>query len=185
LTKVAIISGSSSVHSRLNGIENEVISFLKENDFSIEQVRVIDLPPEDLIHAKYDSEEIKKTNKKIEEADAIVVLTPVFKAAYSGVLKAYLDLLPQKAFVHKPILPIVIGGSPGHLLVIDYALKPVFNALGATITLKGVYVIDSMIERLPKNQFRVDVDAKERLHEELSILVNLLRNGNHFASSLN
>jgi FMN reductase len=47
-------------------------------------------------------------------------------------LKTYLDLLPQKALVGKRIVPIAIGGSLGHLLAIENALKPVLSVLGAT-----------------------------------------------------
>jgi NAD(P)H-dependent FMN reductase len=37
----------------------------------------------------------------------------VYKAAYSGLLKTLLDLLPQCALAGKVVLPVVTGGKPG------------------------------------------------------------------------
>ncbi len=63
---------------------------------------------------------------------AVVVATPIYKAAYTGGLKALFDILPQSALRGKTVLPLATGGSPAHLLAIDYALKPVLSALGAS-----------------------------------------------------
>ncbi|MDQ0896682.1 NAD(P)H-dependent oxidoreductase [Paenibacillus sp. V4I7] len=62
------------------------------------------------------------------------------EASYTGVLKAFLDLLPQKGLECKVVLPLAVGGTISHLLAIDYALKPVLSALGARNILQGVYV---------------------------------------------
>ncbi len=171
MAQIAVISGGVSDNSRLNGIENEVISFLNLEGISYSQVKVIDLPADDLIRANFASEKINEAHKKIEEAEAVIVLTPVYKASYSGVLKTYLDLLPQKALEGKPVLPLVIGGSQGHLLVIDFALKPLFAALGATNIQKGVYALDSKVQRLDGGVFKVDPDIQQRLQAELNLLI--------------
>ncbi|UQD52198.1 FMN reductase (NADPH) [Bacillus methanolicus] len=170
MAKVVIISGATSENSRLNGIELEVEAFLTRQRIEYEQIKVRDLPPEDLIYGKFDSPEIVKANKKVESADAVIVLTPVYKASFTGVLKTYLDLLPQKGFANKIILPLVIGGTYGHLLVIDYALKPVLSALGATTILSGVYTLDSQVERIGDHQFQLDTEIHERLQKALTEL---------------
>ncbi|MCA1027386.1 MULTISPECIES: NADPH-dependent FMN reductase [Cytobacillus] len=174
MTNVVIISGSTSNNSRLNGLEQEAIAFLNKKDVSYEQITVRELPAEDLIHAKFDSPAIIAANEKVEKSDAVIILTPVFKASYTGVLKAYLDLLPQKGFVDKSVLPLVIGGSFGHLLMIDYALKPVISSLGAETVLQGVYVLDKEIERTEDHRFFVENHVKERLDKELNRLHSLL-----------
>ena len=40
---------------------------------------------------------------------AVVIATPVYKAAYSGILKAFLDLLPQDGLDGKLVLPTPAG----------------------------------------------------------------------------
>jgi SsuE family FMN reductase len=78
-----------------------------------------------------------RVEKQIEAAAALIVSTPIYKAAYTGALKALLDILPPAALDGKVVLPIATGGSFAHLLAIEYALKPVLSALGATDLLQG------------------------------------------------
>lgn len=56
-----------------------------------------------------------------------------------------LDLLPERALEHKVVLPLATGGSIGHMLAVDYALKPVLAALKAQEVLQGVFADDSQI----------------------------------------
>lgn len=79
------------------------------------------------------------------QADGIVIGTPIYKAAYSGLLKLLLDLLPQDAFAGKTVLPIATGGSLAHVLAVDYALRPVLSSMGAVHVVPGWFVLDSDI----------------------------------------
>lgn len=66
------------------------------------------------------------------------------KAAYTGLLKAFLDLLPQYALGGKTVLPLVTGGTPAHVLAVDYALRPVLASMGAQVG-QGYFVLDQLI----------------------------------------
>nr|MBD3885136.1 NADPH-dependent FMN reductase [Phormidium tenue FACHB-886] len=110
----------------------------------------------------------------IEQADALIISTPVYKAAYTGVLKAFLDLLPQNALREKTILPIATGGTIAHLLAIDYALKPVLNNLGARHILGGVYIVDTQIQRQEDGGIQLDEEIEQRLRAALGQLVAAL-----------
>jgi FMN reductase len=132
---------------------------------------VRDLPPTDLIHARLDSEAVAAANLLLDQAEGVIIATPVYKAAYSGVLKTFLDLLPQDALQGKTILPIATGGSSAHLLALDYALKPVLCALGATHILRGVYVTDSQIQIEHGGLIRLDDAVELRLQASLNELI--------------
>ncbi|MCG6197676.1 NAD(P)H-dependent oxidoreductase, partial [Anoxybacillus sp. LAT_38] len=90
---------------------------------------------------RFDSPAILEANRIIAKSDAVVVATPIYKASYTGVLKSFLDLIPQKGLEKKIVLPLAIGGTIAHLLAIDYALKPVLSALGANHIFTGVYAL--------------------------------------------
>ncbi|MGK4624046.1 NAD(P)H-dependent oxidoreductase, partial [Raoultella ornithinolytica] len=60
-------------------------------------------------------------------------------------LKTLLDLLPERALDGKVVLPLATGGTVAHLLAVDYALKPVLNALKAQEILHGVFADDSQV----------------------------------------
>lgn len=69
--------------------------------------------------------------------------------------------------VDKRIVPIAIGGSLGHLLAIEYALKPVLSVLSATEIFNTVYFLDRQIERLEADGYRINEEAEQRLNVEL------------------
>ncbi len=75
----------------------------------------------------------------------MVIGTPVYKAAYSGLLKTLLDVLPQYALTDKAVLPLATGGSTAHVLAVDYALRPVLSSMGAGHITQGWFVLDRHI----------------------------------------
>ncbi|OMD93561.1 NADPH-dependent FMN reductase [Paenibacillus odorifer] len=171
MSKAVIINGGNTRKSRLTAIHQQVERFLTQEGICHHSIYVHELPADDLLTANFASEAILRANALVEEADIVAVLTPIYKASYTGILKTYLDLLPQKALVGKRIVPIAIGGSLGHLLAIEYALKPVLSVLGATEILNTVYFLDRQIERLEADGYRIDEEAEQRLTVELLKLV--------------
>ncbi|WP_160035082.1 NADPH-dependent FMN reductase [Paenibacillus sp. An7] len=147
MAKIAVINGSPSLTSRLNAVIEYAERELREAGFEVERINVAELPAEDLILTKFESEHIVKANGIVAEADAVIVASPVYKASYTGVLKTFLDLVPERGLAGKTILPLFIGGSLAHLLTIDYALKPVLSVLGARHILAGIYTVDAQVAR--------------------------------------
>src|SRR5699024_4404735 len=98
-----------------------------------------------LIGCNFNSPIIKEATEKIKCADGVIVGSPVYKSAYSGVLKTLIDLLPQDIFERKPVLPVMTGGTKAHLLALEYTLKPLISSLKGH-TLKGIYLVESEID---------------------------------------
>jgi FMN reductase len=165
MPNVTIISGSPSETSRLQGVLGRTSHILKEQGLEVNWVNVRELPPEDLVYTKFDSPSMKEANRKVEQADAVIVATPIYKASYTGVLKAFLDLIPQKGLEGKTILPIAIGGTVAHLLAIDYALKPVLSALGARNQWNGIYALDTQVKRNESNEFELAEELSTRIEQ--------------------
>lgn len=167
MTKIVIINGTNSGKSRVNAVQH----YINQKVTDVSSIEVYKLPAHALVAADYTNEEIIAANEKVEKADVIIVLTPVYKAAYSGILKTYLDLIPQKGLQGKVVLPIAVGGSVHHLLAIEYALKPILSALGATNILQGIYIIDKDIERIQSN-FLLQENVRARIDEQLKLILN-------------
>ncbi|AKO94452.1 FMN reductase (NADPH) [Priestia filamentosa] len=172
MTNAVIIYGGNSKKSRLKGLFDKAEQYFKKENVLTETVFVSELPAEDLISANFHSQEIIKANEKVANAHIVVVLTPVYKAAYTGILKTYLDLLPQKGLQGKTVVPLVLGGSFGHLLSIDYAIKPVLSALGATNILSGAYVIDIQVEKVNSEHYAIEDEISERIDKLLALSIN-------------
>src|SRR5262245_61197686 len=136
---VLLIAGSPSERSRSAALLDRVGRLLAGRGAWVNRLSVRDLPPQALLLADLGHPAVQDAARQVAEAQAIVVATPVYKAAYSGVLKLLLDVLAQTAFKGKAVLPIATGGSPHHMLALDYALRPVLQSLGARHILPGVY----------------------------------------------
>ena len=78
----------------------------------------------------------------VEQADVLVVATPVFRGAYTGLFKHFFDFIHQDALIDKPVLLAATGGSERHALVIDHQLRPLFSFFQARTLPLGVYATD-------------------------------------------
>lgn len=78
----------------------------------------------------------------VEQADVLVVATPVFRGAYTGLFKHFFDFIDQDALIDKPVLLAATGGSERHALMIDHQLRPLFSFFQARTLPLGVYATD-------------------------------------------
>lgn len=81
--------------------------------------------------------------RSVEEADLLVVGSPVYKGSYTGLFKHFVDLLDYKALAGVPVALLAMGGSDRHALVIDHQLRPLFSSFNAHTLPTGVFVSDS------------------------------------------
>lgn len=160
-----IINGGNRAASRLTGVEYEVKKLLERSLIKHDTIRVYQLPAHDLITANYKSNAVKESVEKVLKAKIVFVLTPIYKGSYSGIVKTFLDLLPQKALEDKIVVPLAIGGSIAHLLALEYSLKPVLSILGATQVSSPIFVLDKHVTRLRGDQYVVDEDVTTRIND--------------------
>ena len=171
MSEVVTIAGSPSTFSRSSAVLQHARQLLGKQGISSHNILVRDLPAEDLLAGRADSPAIQAVIKTIENTQAVIIATPVYKAAYTGILKVFLDLLPQTALAGKVVLPIATGGSAAHTLAIDYALKPVLAALGARHILSGIYLVDSQYTVQDGELVGLETALERRLEVGLSDLV--------------
>lgn len=169
---VLLIAGSPSESSRSAALLDSVsLRLARRGGLKVERLNIRELPAQALLLAEWGDPEIVKALAQVQRARAIVVATPVYKAAYSGVLKVFLDLLPQTALKEKTVLPLATGGSPHHMLALDYALRPVLQSLSARHILPGVYATDAQIARSADGRYTLDADIATRLDEAVATLL--------------
>ena len=168
---VLLIAGSPSERSRTAAVLEATGQRLEAQSVMVDRIRVRDLSPQALLLADFGHFSISQAIGQVAQAQVIVVATPVYKAAYSGVLKVFLDLLPQDAFKGKTVLPLATGGSPHHMLALDYALRPVLQALGAKHILPGIYATDAQVPLSPEGSYQVDASIGIRLDEAVHNIV--------------
>ncbi|MBV8633621.1 MAG: NADPH-dependent FMN reductase [Burkholderiaceae bacterium] len=138
-------------------------------------LQVRDLPAAALLHADFADADIAAARARVAQADALVIATPVYQSSFSGVLKTFLDLLPQNALLGKPVLPLAVGGSQSHMLAIDYALRPVLAALGSPHILPGIYAAEAQIKLQGDAGLILDAAIAERVANGIGQLTTTLQ----------
>jgi len=78
----------------------------------------------------------------VEQADILVVATPVYRGSYTGLFKHFFDFIHQDALIDKPVLLAATGGSERHALVVDHQLRPLFSFFQARTLPLGIYATD-------------------------------------------
>ncbi|MFE5207998.1 NADPH-dependent FMN reductase [Streptomyces sp. NPDC056600] len=145
MATVLSLSGSPSPTSRTARLLRHLDARLTAQGHQVVPLDVRTLPADALLGADFGHPAIARATALVAEADGLVIGTPVYKAAYSGLLKSLLDLLPQYALAGKTVLPLATGGSTAHVLAIDYALRPVLSSMGASHIVQGWFTLDKDI----------------------------------------
>lgn len=167
-----LIADSPSERSRSAALLDAVSQRLHARGALVDRIHIRDLSPQALLLADFGHPTVVAATDQVAKARVLVVATPVYKAAYSGVLKVFLDLLPQTALKGKTVLPLATGGSPHHMLALDYALRPVLQSLGAKHILPGIYATDGQVALPPEGAYAVAPEIGQRIDEAVHQLVS-------------
>jgi FMN reductase len=97
--------------------------------------------------------------EQVAAADALIAVTPVFSASYSGLFKSFFDLLEPKVLEGLPVLIGATGGSTRHSLVLETAVRPLFSYFRARTVATAVYAAPQ------------DWGAGEEGHSELNVRI--------------
>ncbi|MER7746448.1 NADPH-dependent FMN reductase [Streptomyces bacillaris] len=149
MATVLSVSGSPSATSRTARLLLHLDDRLRDQGHDVVSLDVRTLPADALLGADFAHPAIVEATALFERVDGVVIGTPIYKAAYSGLLKTLLDLLPQYALSGKTVLPLATGGSTAHVLAIDYALRPVLTSMGAAHVVPGWFTLDKDITVRP------------------------------------
>lgn len=170
---ILLISSSPTLPSRSTALLASFGEKLKSiAGIHTSSLSIRDLPPQSLLHADWNNALLAQAIAAVDAADALVIATPIYKAAYSGLLKAFLDLLPQYGLRDKAVLPLATGGSPHHMLALDYALRPVLQSMGPRLVLPSVYATDAQITAQTLGGYQIAHDIHARLDESLALLTH-------------
>jgi FMN reductase len=83
--------------------------------------------------------------EQVGAADLVVVASPTYKAAYTGLLKLFLDRFPTDG-LRGVAVPLMLGAGPGHALAPELTLRPVLTEIGGIVPAKGLYVVDAAFD---------------------------------------
>jgi FMN reductase len=86
--------------------------------------------------------------RDVAGSDFVVVASPTYKAAYTGLLKAFLDRYDTLGLAGVVAIPVMTGGSPAHSLAPDVTLRPLLVELGASVPTRSLYFLTSQLPEM-------------------------------------
>lgn len=101
-------------------------------------------------------------------ASIAVVVTPVHNGSCSGVVKMFLDALPEGALTDTTALPVGVAGSLRHCSALAYTLVPILHALGATDVVTPFCVAPNDWVGTVDRGMRLSEAAEARLNRRVS-----------------
>ncbi|EPJ6837511.1 FMN reductase [Stenotrophomonas sp. AG209] len=143
--RIVAVSGGLQRPSRAATLAEHLLGLIGEDVHCEQQlIELGELAPQ-LAGALWRSqlpEAVERQLVAVEQADVLVVATPVYRGSYTGLFKHFFDFIDQDALVDTPILLAATGGSERHALVIDHQLRPLFSFFQARTLPLGVYATD-------------------------------------------
>ena len=171
MSHIITIEGDPSGSAKASAALQAAQGYLRRAGVHSSVLRARNLPADDLALGRRDSPALLAAQCLIEQAQGVIVATPIYHASFSGLLKLLLDALPPDALRDKIVLPLATGGSDAQGLALDYALHPVLTSLGATYILPGVAVTDAQITFGHGGVTQIEEAAETRLRESVAELI--------------
>lgn len=143
--RVVAVSGGLQIPSKSAGLAQHLLDLIADQVSCLPHLVDLGLLAPQLTGAVWRTQvpdAVEQALAVVEQADALVVATPVFRGSYTGLFKHFFDLIGQDALIDKPVLLAATGGSERHALVIDHQLRPLFSFFQARTLPLGVYATD-------------------------------------------
>jgi FMN reductase len=136
--RTAVIVGNPKAGSRTLEAALRVARGLSGGDPDL----VVDLAEIDAELLGWGTAHVKELVAGLPSYDLVVVASPTYKAAYTGLLKLFLDKVPGGTGLQDVVVvPLMLGGAPVHALAPELTLRPVLSELGGT-TLAGLFLLE-------------------------------------------
>ncbi len=144
--RIAVVTGNPKPASRTHGVAlavaDALAAALEPNTPNAEPHLAVDLAEHASSLFDWSDAELSRLTAEVAAAGLAVFASPTYKAAYTGMLKAFLDRYGNNGLAGTVAVPVMTGGWPGHLLAVEVHLRPVLVELGATVPARGLYVTE-------------------------------------------
>jgi FMN reductase len=134
---VLAINGSLSAAGKTRAVAVEAVS-----QAGGEVLDLANLDAEALLGRKKDAA-FEGAVEQVSAAERLVLVTPVYRATYSGILKAFFDLLPQAALRGSVSLLAATGAASSHYLSLDTGLRTLVASLEGWSAPTVVYAVSA------------------------------------------
>lgn len=170
---VVAVSGNISAPSRTRALVEEVVKAVAgQADIKVTFIDVSELAVDLGAATNFKSlpPKIIDALTAIQGAELLVVGSPVYKGAYTGLFKHLIDLVSPDALAGVPVVLTATGGTDRHALVIEQELRPLFGFFTALTVPTGVFALDSDFENYQLNRPEITVRVNKAAEEAVDLV---------------
>lgn len=151
---VAVVVGNPKLGSRTLGAAVGVAALLAEaisggGAAPAADPAVVELAPLGPKLFDWGDDDVAAAKATVLAADLLVVASPTFKAAPTGLLKSFLDQFDRDELGGRAAVPVMVGAAPVHALAVETFLRPVLIEIGASCPTRGVFLLESQLGDVP------------------------------------
>lgn len=146
MATIVVLVGNPQPNSRTRLVGEEVAAQLAERAGAA-SVTTIDLADVAEEIFRFPSPRVEALIDTVARADVLIVASPTYKAAYTGLLKAFLDRYGTDGLRAVTAVPLLTIGAPTHALAVETTLRPLLVELGASVPTRGIAFPASETER--------------------------------------
>jgi len=169
---IVFVKGSPSIASRSAVVTDALASEVRRAGILPVVWSLTDFDPSDVFFGHTEAPAIVRFLEAVKGAAALVLSTPVYKAAYTGALKAIVDLIPPDALVGRPILGIATARLAAHTAEVDRAFGGLVGFFKAR-PVNTLVVLDSDVQ-VAGGVGRLLGGSEERVRQTASALLGAL-----------
>jgi FMN reductase len=140
MTYFLALSGSPTKFSKSGFLLRNVGSILEQRAIEFRVIHAVDFPGAKDTNNDLTDQFIADTADGVRQASAILLLTPATKESVPALLSTLLGRLADDLFLGKPVLLFATGGLPGHVPVLERALRHELVRLGTRTVAARVHI---------------------------------------------
>jgi FMN reductase len=137
---IGVLVGNPKPNSRTLGVGVAVAEALTQR--SSREFAVVELANVARELFDPDSVTVPALLEQVASSDLIIVASPTYKAAYTGLLKSFLDRYGNNSLARAVAVPVMTGASSVHALAPEMFLRPLLVELGASVPSRGLFVTE-------------------------------------------
>ncbi|MET0480304.1 MAG: FMN reductase [Mycetocola sp.] len=140
--RVVAVSGSLHAPSKTSVLVSAILDEIAEHqEISRHIIELSDIGPEfaGALTREQVPASVEDELRRIENADLLIVASPVYRGSFTGLFKHLFDFVGQYALIDKPVLLAATGGGERHALMLEHQFRPLFGFFQALTLPIGVY----------------------------------------------
>ncbi len=146
MSGIVVIVGNPKPASRTRAAAEAVAVALSDLATGPTDITTFDLADYGPALLSWGAPEVAALKATVLGATALVVASPTYKAAYTGLLKLFLDQFDRDELAGVPTVALMTGGSPPHALAVEVHLRPVLVEIGASLPTRGLFFAGAEVD---------------------------------------